>query len=115
MAYVAPTADEFLTRFPEFEGQDDAIDNALIEAGRAVDTNWTEGDYKPAIMYYAAHLLTASEIASSGKEIASESIGPLSVSYFKSGENSDGWITTSGYGQMYLRLLRLNRGGPRVI
>lgn len=112
MAYVLATLDEFLARFPEFDGQDEAIEFALTEAARSVDDSWIEADYKTAHMYMAAHLLTAGEIASSGKEIASESIGPLSVSYFRS---DTGWYGSTGYGQRYNILLAQNRGGPRVI
>jgi hypothetical protein len=111
MAHTPATLESFYQRFPEFAGQDDAATIALSDALRGVDTSWTEGDYTIAHALLAAHYLTAGEIASSGKEIASESIGPLSVSYFKS---DAGWIATSGYGQRYLMLLRQNRGGARM-
>src|SRR5690349_221869 len=112
MAYDYATIDEFIAQYPEFDGQDDAITLALERAKRGVDETWTEGDFKDAHMALAAHLLTAGEIASSGKEIASESIGPLSVSYFRS---DGGWIASTGYGQTYLLMLKQNRGGARVL
>lgn len=112
MAYTDPTVDEFIERFPEFAGQEDAAAFALIEAKLNVDTSWREADYGIAIMLLMAHLMSAGESASSGREIASESIGPLSVSYFKSDST---WLASTGYGSRWLRILRANRSGPLVV
>jgi hypothetical protein len=111
MAYVDPTAGDFEARFPEFAGQDDAIAFALEEAKLGVDASWTDdAQRKIATMLLAAHLLSSGETAASGKEIASESIGPFSVSYFRSDK---GWLDSTGYGARYMQLVRLNK--PRIL
>jgi hypothetical protein len=114
MPFTPPTPDQFVTRFPEFDGQDDAITAALAEANRAVDDSWTEGDYQNAYMYFAAHLLALAEnTGSGGAAISSESLGPISVSYKTSSSASA--LASTSYGAQYARLLRLNQGGPLVI
>jgi hypothetical protein len=111
MAYVDPTAADFEARFPEFAGQDDAIAFALEEAKLGVDASWTDdAQRRIATMLLAAHLLSSGETAASGKEIASESIGPFSVSYFRS---EAGWLESTGYGARYMQLVRLNK--PRIL
>lgn len=121
MPYTAPTNDEFIAAFPEFQDTDETlITNALARGGRNVDTEWFEDDYQTGYMLYAAHLLTVGQnAADSGGQagnIASESLGPISVSYTKTeaaGSDPTGLGATS-YGQQYYNLLKQNRGGPRV-
>jgi len=56
MPYTPPSAAQFRLRFAEFETMtDELISIVLIEAGRSVDTSWTEGDYTRGILYLAAH------------------------------------------------------------
>lgn len=113
MAYVVPTIDEFRELFTEFdERTDEEVTAALNAAATQVDTTWREADYKIAIMLLTAHFLAAAETAASGREISSESIGPLSVSYFKS---QAGWIETTGYGTRYQNLLEANHPPILVI
>lgn len=121
MAYETPTADDFRTKFPEFEDLSDTqIDALIVEAMRSVDTTWTEGDYENAILYLAAHYhqlaTNASESSTmdtpGGQAITSEHIGPISVSYGKAsgptGANSTSSLSTTAYGQMYYDLLVKN-------
>jgi hypothetical protein len=121
MPYVAPTAEEFLASYPQFaEANPQSIEDALAAAGRNVDTTWFEDDYQPAYMLYAAHILTVDEIAvdsgGSGARIVSESLGPLSVNYERNASAFDADVLGStSYGQRYVRLLQLNRGGPRIV
>lgn len=134
-AYDTPTADDFRAKFPEFADLDDQyIQNLIVEANRAVDTTWFEGDYENAILYLAAHyhelglMATASSDASAegipaGQEITSEHIGPISVSYGKStaagSSGSAGGITsellTTVYGRRYRNLLVKNIPAIQVI
>jgi hypothetical protein len=112
MAFVQPTSDDLVEQFPEFTGRDDAAEFAIQLASRQVDGSWTEGDRAYAILLLAAHLMQAGAQASAGKEIASESIGPFSVSYFQSDKS---FIGSTGYGEQFLALARRNVGGPVVI
>lgn len=115
MAYVPPTAEDFVARFPEFDGQDDVIALVLPEAERSADGTWNDTDRKNAVMYFAAHLISMGEsIGAGGAAIASESLGPISVSYSKGSQNSSVLMSTS-YGVQYRDLLKRNRGGPVVI
>jgi Protein of unknown function (DUF4054) len=121
MAYDAPTRDQFKAAYPEFEDVDDTlIDNALTRAGRNVDTTWFEEDYQTGYMLYAAHLLQRGEnAADTGGQtgnIASESLGRISVSYQKNANAFDAsGLGSTSYGEEYLTLLKLNRGGPRLV
>lgn len=132
MPYVTPTAAQFKARFPIFSDTDDTVIAALItEASRRVDNTWKEGDYQPAIMYLAAHLLATDNSAegssvqvgaAGGRTIASESFGGgLSRSYTNSSFNAEGSLSaddeygTTEYGRRYYALLRLNKRGPLVI
>lgn len=124
MPYTVPTVDDFTTRFPIFENYDeDQIQSCIDEASRGVDTCWVEGDYQPAIMYLAAHLLatdasqtTDAVIGGASGAIASESFGPMSVSYGSAPTDSlatSGEFGSTSYGRRYLSLLRINK--PPVV
>jgi hypothetical protein len=122
MAYVDPTADTFVTDFPEFEDRDpDVINRYIVIAQRMVDQSWTEGDYTRAIELYVAHLFTRSDLSvatsGGGGQIQNESLGPISVSYAQTnaapGSDPLGLLSTT-YGQEFNMLLFLNRGGARV-
>lgn len=108
MAYVPPTAEDFKTRFPEFESvEDDTITALLADAAKQVDSTWREDDRAIAEMLMVAHSISSQETASSGgREIASESIGPLSVSYFSGA--SLAWIQGTGYGRAWYALALKN-------
>lgn len=108
MAYTPPTADQFKTRFPEFADEDDErIEALLTEAGAQLDSTIRDADRGLAVMLMVAHTLSAGEAsATGGREIASESIGPLSVSYF-SGASVE-WVESTGYGKQYMDLIEKN-------
>jgi Protein of unknown function (DUF4054) len=108
--YDPPTVEQFVAKFPEFTGRDAAITVALAEAGRSVDNTWTAGDYPTAIMYLAAHVMTVGDSMGAGGgagEIASESLGPISVSYAKTSGDKSLYSSTQ-YGLFYRRLLKKN-------
>lgn len=126
MAYDAPTYDEFIARFPIFEDREKPqVEACILEATNTIDTSWREVDYKPAIMYLAAHLL-ATDNAGAGEavdfggasgSIASESFGGMSISYDKSKSASDAaansqWGSTE-YGRRFYRLLKANK--PAIV
>ncbi len=124
MTVTIPTATSIKTRFPEFSAVADAIVEFSIEEARLEVTDaWTIGA-DLAIVYLTAHYvaaaITASESGGTGGEgnIASESIGRLSISYAQTSAATaavaDDYSSTS-YGRRYETLLERNFGGPRII
>lgn len=128
MAYDAPTYAEFIARFPIFDNQikwpQSLVEAVLVEATNNIDTSWFEQDYKPAIMYQTAHILSIDN-AEEGQDpqvgpqtfLSSESFAGMSMSYqqVQGGTlgSSEIWGSTS-YGRRYLDLLRKNKPGPVV-
>lgn len=59
MGVTAPSNSQFKDRYPAFVSVGDAVINAVLEEAAAqVDETWLAQDIAPAIMAYAAHLLT---------------------------------------------------------
>lgn len=126
--HAAPTPQNLIDMYPAFAAVSrSAIQLRLTMAGQSVDTTWEEGDYPFAIMALAAHLLetdgfgtgAAAQAAAAGAgEFKSMKSGALSLERFDTKSVSGGGYTSpyaaTRYGREYLRLLRLNRGGPRV-
>lgn len=118
-----PTAMSIKTRFPEFADTNDAVIEFAIEEARAeIGTNWTHS-YNLAIVYLVAHFVASANAVSASAgtgddaEIASESIGRLSISYAKSA-NADAVHSdksSTSYGKRYVELLGRNFGGPVVV
>jgi len=107
MAVQQPTLEEFTTRFPQFEGQDDQIEAAIAEAVNEISEAWIEADQKTAIMYLVAHMLTEESMAEGsggGGVVASESFGPISVSYASPSEEGDALLNGTLYGRRFLAL-----------
>src|SRR4051812_41499592 len=81
-----PTASSIKLKFPEFADLDDSIIEFAIEEARlGVSSEWTVG-YNVAIVYLSAHYIAAAQQATNvaagdSGEIASESIGRLSITY----------------------------------
>lgn len=108
------TSDDVVERFPEFAGREDEIDALLPEAAQIIGEDWVDADINPAKMYWIAHkLATGGDNADRGN-IASESFGPISVSYGSGGQNSSEYASTS-YGRMYLSIQKRNFLGPVVV
>ncbi len=120
-----PTASSIKMRFSEFADVDDpVIEFAIEEAREEVGENWTTG-YNLAIVYLVAHYVASANAAAAsggtgdGGDIASESIGRLSISYAVSSSSNvnataDDKMSTS-YGRRYVELLGRNFGGPVII
>jgi len=122
-----PTATSMKLKFPEFaDVSDTTIEFAIEEAAMAFpeENCWTSGgDF--ALMYYAAHIIASGQVAAnsfsggSGGEIASESIGRLSISYkTNTASNSEATfdnLASSSYGRRYIEMRGMNFGGPVVI
>lgn len=129
MAYVAPTVAEFKARFPTVAAgkSDETIQAYLDEAATQVDTSWREVDYKPAIMYLAAHMMVSEANAAAGGSgggvssgaVASESFGGMSISYENNSAANDAasqsqWGGTE-YGRSFYNLLKKNKPAVVVI
>ena len=115
MAYTVPTLNQYRKRFPEHDLIDDEIiKTALSDATRVVGTNWTETDYPTGILLLAAHYVEGGPEGSlGGAQIQGESLGPISVSYYR-GQRPSGYDTTS-YGIRFAQLLAVNVRGPLVV
>lgn len=108
---ATPTVDQFLARFPQFEGSSEETIQALLnEAVNYVDDRWTEADQQPAILYLVAHMLQVEEEQIAGGAIASESFGPISVSYARNTETNV--MKSTVYGQRFLQMAKRNFPGP---
>jgi hypothetical protein len=112
MAVTAPTVDDFLARFPVFEGQEDLIEQLIPEAVSLVDDRWKTEDVTPAILYAIAHMVV-SEGSADSLPVVAESLGPISTSYAFD-PKADPWTSTE-YGRRFLRLKRRNTGGSIVV
>lgn len=127
MPYTTPTYAEFIARFPIFNNvakwPQPMVELVMAEAVSNIDNSWIEADYKPAIMYQTAHLLsTDNSEAGSDPEVggatylSSESFSGMSMSYSKVTPGALGasemWGTTV-YGRRYLDLLRKNK--PAIV
>lgn len=123
MTIAVPTATSMKLKFPEFADLDDAVLEFAIEEARdsvADEDAWTIQANK-ALLYLSAHYVSAGRAAAAGDtgEIASESIGRLSITYKNSASANSGAVaddlTTSSYGRRYDEIRKLNFGGPVII
>lgn len=120
MAYVRPTPEQLQAKYPAFANVPvETI--ALYIADAPVDESWLERDYANAIMLWAAHTMTLNGIgvdevsgyAAAG--VARIKSGTLDVSFKDSAGSGDGGYSSTNFGRQFYALLRVNRGGPRVI
>lgn len=119
MPYTVPTAAALKVRYPGFaDVADDTVEAAITDAARGVDSTWTEGDYQPAIMALAAHLMTLEGQGTSTEAqlagIRALRVGSLSLERTNSAGDA-GSLGSTMFGQRYLALLRANRGGGVVV
>jgi hypothetical protein len=126
MAYDPPTVESFRDRFPEFDV--DTIDDTVVqmlldEAGRFVDTTWTEGDYAIAIRLLAAHFAQM-EINGAGGSGSGGSntqttetlnLGPITISTRVGASASSFGFDSTAYGRQYLQLLALNQPSVMIV
>jgi hypothetical protein len=121
---VVPLVEDFLLRFPEFEGMDEQkIALALLDASTYVSEEWIDAHLSQAIMALAAHFLwlegmhsgelAAALDASGGSTSVTrtgpatmKSVGPLTIKYMSATETtttgSAGGSASSGGLQMNL-------------
>lgn len=119
MAYTVPTANQLQAKYPAFADVLDATIDLYI-ADAPVDETWLERDYANAIMLWAAHTMTLNGIgvdevagyAAAG--VSRIKSGTLDVSFRDGGAAMTGYQAT-GYGRQFADLLKVNKGGPRVV
>lgn len=123
MSALLPDATSIKTRFPEFTGIADAVIMfAIEEAARRVDDTWEDSDRIAAVSWLSTHYLALAGASAGvdGREVVSETIGPISVTYAQvasaaaSGSNSGSYATTA-YGKAFQSLMRGNFCGPVTI
>jgi hypothetical protein len=123
MSYIAPTVEEFKTRFPVYADVPDAtVQMALDEASTMVDDTWvSQADYTAGYMLGAAHLLALDGYGTSTETLlygfSSIKMGPLQLDRFKTtGEGAAyGTIGSTSYGSRYLSLLKRNHPPVLVV
>lgn len=118
MAYDVPTAAALKARYPVFSAVDDAVVNAaIVDAQSMVDSSWIEADYQPALMLYAAHLMTSDGIgATTEAQLAgfkSLQVGSLSLTR-SDNAGAAGELTSTTFGTRFLTYLRRNKAGGAV-
>lgn len=121
--YTPPTVANVLALYPEFEPvRPSLVEYYLTRAAQSVDESWTEGDFGFARMTLAAHLMTlaglgtsaeASAVFNGSAQFRSMAIGTLRLERFDVAKDRSN-LGGTRYGREFQRLLRLNRGGPRV-
>jgi hypothetical protein len=121
--YVEPTPANLIALYPEFsEVSPITMQANLDKAARSVDESWLEGDFGAGRMALAAHFMALSGLGTSPDAQAikagiggfkSMRSGSLSLERSDRAANASAFDSTS-YGQEFRRLLRVNKGGPRV-
>lgn len=129
------TAGDFKARYPSFDSVDDGVVDAFLEEARgAVDDTWILADQKPALMAYAAHLMTLEGVGSEQQSIdlgggsvdvtgalESVQVGDVRVKFgsdegstsSSSSGGATGELRRTAYGRRYYELLR--RSNPAVL
>jgi len=120
---IVPSAHNFKDEFPLFETLSDAaVEFQLIDASRNVDDTWFEQDRVPAVMWLAAHYLSA--LSSPSAALGASVVGPLkskslgdaaeeySDAHVTAGATADDTASTM-YGRRYLEILKRNH--PAVV
>ena len=120
MAYFRPTPEQLQAKYPAFADVADATIQIYLDDA-PVDESWLERDHANAIMLWAAHTMTlngigADEIGQAGAAGLSRlKSGTLDVSFKESSSSSDGGYGGTNFGRQFYALLRVNKGGTRVI
>lgn len=126
MAYDIPAATDLTALYPAFASVPVPTINAHIARAstQAVDTSWSEADYAPAIIDYAAHTMALAGLGVEDETakyaragVTGIRTGSFSASFSdkRVGKASGGTLDATTYGQSYKLALKRNKGGPRVV
>jgi hypothetical protein len=134
-----PTAANLKARYPEFTPVADARITLFIEeAARSVDDSWIETDQSPAIISLACHQMSlegepasssggsaGSGNAKDGRFLKSRKVSDVSNEWAESEASkatgtlsataSQAEYRSTSYGANFLRLMKLNHSGMRVV
>ncbi len=117
------TVAEFKAYFPEFNSIDDVqIERALDLSSATISEEVLKDNYELAYKYLTAHFVytNSKQFLGNGasvKDLSSKSVDGVSLSYKDNGVILDGLngnLSTSSYGQMYLRLVGGSGSGGLV-
>lgn len=125
MAYTEPTPADLKTRYPAFANVADAtVQTYLDDTATSVDGSWREGDYIPAKVAKAAHEMALAGIGERSEVAGFAAAGvnrirsgnlDVSISDSRAARASGGTLDATPYGQAYRRILKRNKGGPRLV
>lgn len=126
MSHTLPTVADLVARYPAFAAVPiSTAETYIADAARdRVDTSWSATDYGPAILAAAAHEMALFGLASQSEVAGYAAAGVTSVrsGNFQASFSADavkrasaGGLDATPYGQAYKRLLKRNKGGPRVV
>ena len=121
------TPAEFKLAKPQFAAVPDATVQAYLDtAARFVDDSWGD-DADAALTAMTCHLMTMDGLgtdaqsqanASGASEYQTVRSGLLTLTRFQKAASTStfkDWLMQTNCGQFYAILLRMNRGGPRVV
>lgn len=124
MAFTEPTPADLKTRYPAFADVADAtVQTYLDDTATSVDGSWREADYIPAKVAKAAHEMALAGIgarsevdgyAAAGLTSVKSGAFDVSFSAAKVARASGGTLDATPYGQAFRRILKRNKGGPRL-
>lgn len=122
MPYTIPTAQDLKDRHPAFSDTPDSqVEAVITDASRWVDETWLEDDYRPALMFLAAHMLVGEGA------LGGDTSAPGPVTSYKLGDASETYgnavdpsrsisdFGTTVYGRRYMALLRVNQPAVAIV
>lgn len=129
MSVAIPTSFQLKQRYPAFESAGDTmVETVLADAAREVSEDWIAADQTPAILAFAAHLLTlegyggksvslgGSNVSVSGA-VEMTKVGDVSVKFLDTSKTlytpTNGGLDETPYGRRFLELRR--RSFPAVM
>lgn len=129
MAHLLPTASALKARYPEFSSvADDRVSLFLADAASYVSQDWDAEDYRMGALAAAAHLMALEgEPRQAGRPVTVATmagvkrrrVGSVETEFNVAAPSASSGITaelsSSPYGRVLLRLVRLNGAGVRVV
>ncbi len=125
---MAVTLEQFQARFNKYVSLtqprfDIFVTDAVLEMGSDSDRWLGEDLYNTAQAYLVAHLLTVATLQDAGDAapmapLRTTDVDGVKVEYAISKDSLQAppdWLSTTSYGQQYLRYRRMAFAGPRVV
>lgn len=129
MAYEVLTPTMFKAAKPQFANvADETVQSYIDMASRMVDQSWPAADYTNGWIAFTCHLMTldglgtdanSKSFASGAAQYSSIRSGQLTLTRYRAQAGAStpfsDWLRTTPCGAYYTMLLRLVKGGPRLI